>query len=82
MPIDTSRPNRNFVWGVPAIANLINRTVKQTYPLVLQGRIAGVRKVNGRYVGYVPKVLAQHGALDAIADDAADGDDAQVNGGA
>jgi hypothetical protein len=69
MPIDTSRPNRDFVWGIAAIANLLNRTPKQLYPLVAQNRIEGVKKVNGRYVGYVPKILASHGATD---DDRAD----------
>jgi hypothetical protein len=60
MPIDTSKPNPNFIWGIAAIANLLNRTPKQLYPLVAQNRIEGVTKVNGRYC----KILASHGATD------------------
>jgi hypothetical protein len=70
MPIDTSRPNRDFVWGIAAIANLLNRTRKQLYPLAVQGRIPGVKKINGLYCGHVPTILAAHGATDDARGDA------------
>jgi len=68
MPVDTSRPNPDIVWGIPAIANVISLRPTQLYPLVLKNKIKGVKKVNGRYCGHVPTMLKGVGA--ALDDDA------------
>jgi hypothetical protein len=63
--IDTSRPNPNFIRGCQALANFLNLMPKQLYPQLAQNRMKGVKKINGRYVGCVPKMLEDFtGAVD------------------
>jgi len=47
----------DFAWGAAAIGAAIGLDEKQTFHLIYDGALGdAVRKVKGRYVGYVPKL--------------------------
>jgi hypothetical protein len=76
---NTSSSNPDFLWGMRAIAGFMNRKPEQVYPLVAQNKIKGVKKVNGRYVGYIPKMMS--GLIDDdVVDDADTGATEELNG--
>jgi hypothetical protein len=55
----TSRPK--VLWGTRAIAEVINRTERQTSHLLQRGAIKSARKVEGRYCAGEPALRAEFG---------------------
>jgi hypothetical protein len=77
-PTDTSSFDPDFLWGIPRIAGYMNLRPEQLYPLVIKNKVKGVKKVNGRYVGYIPKIMS--GLIDDDVDAADDGATEELNG--
>jgi hypothetical protein len=49
-------PSTEIVWGCKAIAAAIGRTEKSVFAMLEQGKLAGARKVGGRWC-FAPKVF-------------------------
>jgi hypothetical protein len=49
MNVINTGSNAEIVWGARAIANAIGRTEKATFAMLEAGKVAGARKVAGRW---------------------------------
>jgi hypothetical protein len=48
--------SEQIVWGAASIARVIGRTEKATFAMLEQGKLAGARKVAGRWA-FNPKIF-------------------------
>lgn len=52
------KENLDLIWGVQAIADIIDRTYQQTYHMIQSGNLPCVKRIGERYVVSRSKLIA------------------------